>query len=156
MESTRYLLDTNVLLRLVEPDSPSYALVRSLADRLWSNGARLFYTAQNLAEFCNVCTRPADRNGFGFSVPETDKHARQVEAFFELLPDSENTHRLWRQLLVSYSVSGVQVHDARLVAHLYAHKIQHFITFNTDDFKRYPDLNILHPKVLLARVRSAP
>jgi len=66
MPGLSYLVDTNILLRLVQPDSPQYGIIRECTDRLWASGAELFYTSQNLAEFWNVCTRPADRNGFGF------------------------------------------------------------------------------------------
>lgn len=150
----RCLLDTNILLRLVQPDSSSYPLVRSVVDALWNSGASLCYTSQNLAEFWNVCTRPLDKNGFGLSVPETDARARDLERFFEFLPDSETTYRTWRQLLVTYSVSGVQVHDARLAAHLYTQPISTFITFNTQDFARYPNLDIVHPQDLLTRLHA--
>jgi predicted nucleic acid-binding protein len=150
----RCLLDTNILLRLVQPDSPQHSLVRSVVDSLWNAGASLCYTSQNLAEFWNVCTRPADKNGFGFSIPETDAYARDIESFFAFLPDTEDTHRIWRRLLVTYSVCGVQVHDARLAAQLYAHDIRTFLTFNTQDFQRYPDVEIVHPESMLARLQS--
>ena len=78
MPGSSYLVDTNILLRLVQPDSPEYGTIRQCTDRLWAGGADLFYTSQNLAEFWNVCTRPADRNGFGFSVAETDERAALI------------------------------------------------------------------------------
>jgi predicted nucleic acid-binding protein len=61
MPGSSYLVDTNILLRLVQPDSPEYGTIWQCTDRLWAQGADLFYTSQNLAEFWNVCTRPADR-----------------------------------------------------------------------------------------------
>jgi hypothetical protein len=33
-----------------------------------------------------------------------------------LLPDDVLVHEEWRRLLIEYQVSGVQVHDAHLVA----------------------------------------
>ena len=36
-----------------------------------------------------------------------------------------------------YGVSGVQVHDARLVATMLVHDVTHILTFNTQDFIRY-------------------
>ena len=72
MPGLSYLVDTNILLRLVQPDSPEYGTIRQCTDHLWERGADLFYTSQNLAEFWNVCTRPANRNGFGFSVADAD------------------------------------------------------------------------------------
>ena len=43
----------------------------------------------------------------------------------------------WRRLVVNYGVSGVQVHDARLVATMLVHDVTHILTFNTQDFIRY-------------------
>jgi len=43
----------------------------------------------------------------------------------------------WRKLVVAFNVSGVQVHDARLVANMKANSVTHILTFNTRDFIRY-------------------
>lgn len=41
-----------------------------------------------------------------------------------------------------FSVSGVKVHDARLVALLLANSMERILTFNVSDFRRYKDLGI--------------
>jgi predicted nucleic acid-binding protein len=43
----------------------------------------------------------------------------------------------WYRLVSQFNVSGVQVHDARLVAVMRVHQISHILTFNTADFARY-------------------
>jgi predicted nucleic acid-binding protein len=110
MPESSYLVDTNILLRLVQPDSPEYGTIRQCTDRLWERGAQLFYTSQNLAEFWNVCTRPADRNGFGFSVAETDERAALIEAKFSLAAESDNTSGVAQNRRCNEKVSGIQVH----------------------------------------------
>ena len=144
-----YLVDTNILLRLSQPDSPEHKSIRSCADFLWAQGADLFYTSQNLAEFWNVCTRPADRNGFGFSISETDDRATLIEAKLNFAADSEATHREWRRIVVREGVSGVQVHDARLVAAMHVHRIGNLLTLNVQDFRRYGDIVVVSPQDLL-------
>ncbi len=116
MPGASYLVDTNILLRLAQPDSPEHGSIRQCTDVLWAKGANLFYTSQNLAEFWNVCTRPTDRNGFGFSISEADERASLIEAQLNFAADNEATHWEWRRIVVTQGVSGVQVHDARLVA----------------------------------------
>jgi predicted nucleic acid-binding protein len=150
MPGAAYLVDTNILLRLGQPDSLEHGIVRQCADLLWARGADLFYTSQNLAEFWNVCTRPAARNGFGFSVPEADERARLIEAQLSFAPDSEATHREWRRIVVAKSVSGVQVHDARLVAAMHVHRIENLLTLNVQDFLRYEDIVVLSPQNVLS------
>ena len=84
-----------------------------------------------------MSTRPADRNGFGRTPFETDQLLQRLERLFPLLPDSPDVYPEWRRLVVDYDVSGVQVHDARLVATMLVHDVKHILTFNTQDFTRY-------------------
>jgi predicted nucleic acid-binding protein len=144
-----YLVDTNVLLRLAQSDSPEHATIRRCTEILWAQGANLFYTSQNLAEFWNVCTRPAERNGFGFSISEADDRASLIEAKLNFAADSEATHWEWRKIVVSQGVSGVQVHDARLVAAMHIHRINHLLTLNLQDFRRYGDIVVISPSGVL-------
>jgi predicted nucleic acid-binding protein len=149
MSVTVYLADTNVLLRLSQSDSPEYPLMRLALERLWTAAAQICYTAQNITEFWNVCARPAQQNGFGFSISETDERVSELEQNFVLLPDNEYVHREWRRLVVDYSVRGVQVHDARLVASMRVHGVRNVLTLNQRDFSRYSGITAVHPRELI-------
>jgi predicted nucleic acid-binding protein len=142
------LIDTNVLLRFVKPDDRDYALAQTAVRRLWEAGDDLCYTSQNLAEFWNACTRPAERNGYGLSIQEVDRRARLIEGQFSFLEDSHAVHLAWRSLLVVHSVSGVQVYDARLVAAMYVHKVNQILTFNARHFVRYSGIAALDPQTV--------
>jgi len=141
-----------VLLRLVQPDSDEYGAIRRCTDLLWTRGADLFYTFQNLAEFWNVCTRPPERNGVGFSIAEIDRRASLIESKFTLAPDSPACYREWRKIVVAAEVSGVQVHDARLVAAMHVHKIRNLLTLNAGDFLRYDEVTAVSPQDLLIKI----
>lgn len=141
-----YLADTNILLRFVSPSDPNHPLVSSALYSLLGRGERVSYTSQNLVEFWNVCTRPTTaRGGFGLSVEETDRRARIIETYLTFLPDCEAVHLEWRRLVVHYRVSGVQVHDTRIVAAMLAGGITHLLTFNADDFRRFSEITAVHP-----------
>jgi predicted nucleic acid-binding protein len=148
-----YLLDSNILIRWVQPADPDYAIVESALDALARDGAILCYTSQNLAEFWNACTRPIARNGYGLSSQETDQRARLFEARLRLLPDGPSIHQEWRRLIVTHSVSGVQVYDARLVAAMRVHGVKRILTSNEKDFARYADIEAVNPRNVLARKR---
>jgi predicted nucleic acid-binding protein len=47
---------------------------------------------------------------------------------------------------VKHEVSGVQVHDARLVAAMQVHGAARILTFNVKDFSRYMDIEAIHPR----------
>jgi len=68
---------------------------------------------------------------------EADRILQHLERLFPLLPDSANVYPVWRRLVVDYDVSGVQVHDARLVATMLVHDVKYILTFNIQDFIRY-------------------
>jgi predicted nucleic acid-binding protein len=110
---------------------------------LRAEGHSLRATPQNCVEFWNVATRPIDKNGFGLLPADADRLLRLVERLFPVLPDSPAVYPQWRQLVVLYDVSGVQVHDARLVAAMIVHSVTHILTFNVTDFVRYAALGIV-------------
>jgi len=139
------LLDSNILLRISKSDDPQHAVIGHALHALVGRGVRLCYTSQTLGEFWNASTRPLDKNGFGLSVPETDRLARVIERDFQLLPDSREVHDRWRSLLVAHNIQGVQVHDARLAASMYVHGVGQLLTINVRDFRRFDGLRVLHP-----------
>ena len=144
-----HLVDTNILLRLVRRDHTEYALVRDAVTILRRRGAGLYYTLQNMAEFWNACTRPRERNGFGLSIAEVAEGARELEEILTLLPENAAVYREWRRLVVAYQVSGVKVHDTRLVAVLRTYRIRHLLTFNEADFRRYEEVVVVTPESII-------
>jgi hypothetical protein len=60
-----YLIDSNVLIRWVQTADPGFQAADAALDRLILSDADLCYTSQNLGEFWNAMTRPANRNGYG-------------------------------------------------------------------------------------------
>ena len=145
MAAVPHLADTNIFLRLAKRDDLQHTLVTAAIDRLIEQGAEICYTPQNVVEFWNVFTRPKERNGFGLTPAEANAQAALLENRFTLLPENERIHPAWRELVVSHSVSGVQVHDARLVAAMRVHEISHLLTLNRADFLRYHEITIVHP-----------
>jgi len=143
------LLDTNILLRLFTRESASYETVVSAVERLRVQEEDLYFAPQNAAEFWNVATRPEDRNGFGLALREAGSLLDHLEQLFAVLPETPALYPAWRSLVRSVSVSGVQVHDARLVAWMQVHEVGCILTLNSDDFARYAShaaIEVPHPK----------
>jgi predicted nucleic acid-binding protein len=142
----RYLVDTNVLLRLSRENDPEHGVVQRAVGNLVSEGAILCFSLQNVAEFWNVCTRPAHLNGYGLSKDETSRRVRAIEQTMTLLPDSEKVYEVWRTLVNDHDVRGVQVHDARLIALMRVYGVPCILTFNQGDFTRYGAERVVHPR----------
>jgi predicted nucleic acid-binding protein len=136
-----YAVDTNVLLRIFKRADPECSTIRKAFLNLRQDGHSLMISPQNMAEFWCVATRPATaRGGFGLTIEQTDKQTRILEKFFHIVPEERQTYSIWRDLVKTHSVSGVRVHDARLVAWMMTHSIDDIITLNGSDFVRYPGM----------------
>jgi predicted nucleic acid-binding protein len=113
--------------------------------RLLARGDRVCITAQNLIEFWAVATRPTAANGLGWTVVKAKTEVERLLDQFPLLLESPAVFVHWRQLVATLGVEGKNVHDARLIAVMRAHGVTHFLTFNTEDFSRYPGIVLVHP-----------
>jgi predicted nucleic acid-binding protein len=141
-----YLVDTNILLRFLLPNDPAYPAIRKAVSILKIRREQLVTTPQNVAEFWNVCTRPATaRGGLGLTVEATERRLSLLERHFPILPDHPEVYRHWKLLVLSHNVRGVQVHDARLVAWMTAHAVTDILTSNVADFARYPGIRVSAP-----------
>lgn len=100
---------------------------------------------QNLAEFWNVSTTPIDKNGFGLSAERASKRRAVIERICEVVTENDDSYRIWKGLLVAQSVTGVSVHDARLVSVMIAQGISTVLTLNEQDFRRYSGISAVTP-----------
>ena len=142
------VVDTNILLRITRRSDVKQQLVAMALAQLARQGTTLHYTHQNIAELWNVMTRPVGRNGLGLSVNEDETEVRAIERGMTLLPDSEAVCQEWRKIIFQYGALGVQVHDARLAAAMYVHRVTHILTLNLADFNRFGGLTPVHPNQL--------
>ena len=138
------LVDTNVLLRQLQPELPQYRAAIDSVARFLDDGEIVYFTPQNVAEFWNVMTRPVANNGLGFSVAQALAEVEKIEATLTLLPDSPAIYSEWKRLVIKHSVLGAKVHDTRLVASMNVHGVGRLLTFNTADFQRF-GIEVLTP-----------
>lgn len=146
---TDYLLDTNILLRAVQPEAPNYALAVESVALILDSGDNVFLTPQILIEFWAVATRPINVNGLGWSSTVVETELEQLQQQFPMLDDTAEVFSKWLHLVKQYAVQGKQVHDARLVAVMQAYGLTHLLTFNGEDFQRYP-ITAVHPSEIVA------
>ncbi|HWD97823.1 MAG TPA: type II toxin-antitoxin system VapC family toxin [Bryobacteraceae bacterium] len=139
------LLDSNILLRTGKVTPGHYPDIELALDLLVRGGFKFCFTSQTLGEFWNVCTRPANRNGYGLSVAATDVLAKRIESEYDRLPETSAVHDHWRALLIQHQIKGAQVHDARIAAAMYVHGVTHILTLNDRDFLRFPGIRVLRP-----------
>jgi predicted nucleic acid-binding protein len=139
-------VDSNVLLRTADPGDPKHTdAVHSIAS-LIAAGQSLVMTPQIAAEFWNVATRPAGKNGLGMSIDEVREEIVELEGFLSILEESIDVYAEWKRLVVAHGVSGVQVHDVRIVAAMNVYGIAELLTFNVQDFRRFTGIKASAPE----------
>jgi predicted nucleic acid-binding protein len=146
----RVLVDTNILLRSAQPTHPLSSQATSAVSKLLRQEDAVFFCAQNIAEFWNVATRPAEVNGLGLSHEEALQEVASIESLLTLLPDIPAIYPVWKRLVQDHRVQGVKVYDARLVAVMSVYLIDTILTFNVADFKRYGNISAIPPASMLA------
>lgn len=95
----RILLDTNVLLRSVEPGHPQHLASSNAIDRLRRSGHDLCIAPQVLYEFWSVATRPIEVNGLGMNAAEAYSEVISMQRLFRLLRDERTIYAIWQQLV---------------------------------------------------------
>lgn len=151
-----HLIDTGILLRLVDVRDPDHTAVRQATQVLRVRGDQLVTAPQNISEFWNVSTRPTTaRGGAGRSVERTDRCVNFFQRIATVLRDDPDVFPEWRQLVQLHQIQGVAVHDARLVAFMKVWRISHILTLNPADFRRYPGLVIVSPSDVIAAKKDA-
>jgi len=141
-----HLGDTNLLLRAAQDGHPQQAEARDAIRDLIVAGEDVFLMRQNLVEFWVVATRPADRNGLAMTPEQAEAELARLENQFPVLPDTDAVYDEWRRLVTTHGVTGFRSYDARLVASMLVHGVTHILTFNVEDFRRYPGIVVVHPQ----------
>ena len=139
-------VDTNVLVGAIQTFDPDLrAIARRAVKSLYAQSEQFVCFPQNLVEFWNASTRPAGANGLGFSPEQAARYVDRFQTLFRLLPETPEIFPSWRKLVLQHRVSGIQVHDARIVAAMAVHQVNRILTFDLDDFKRYTGITVVHP-----------
>jgi predicted nucleic acid-binding protein len=144
----KYLLDTNVVIRLCNPCDVKHDLATNTVSFLLAQGDECFLTSQILVEFWVVATRPVEVNGLGWTVEQTRSTINQLLNRFPLLEESSDIFANWLDLVTTNKVMGKRTHDARIVAVMLSHEVTHLLTFNPRDFVVIPNIVIVNPQQL--------
>jgi predicted nucleic acid-binding protein len=140
----RVLLDTNLLVRPLNPADPDGPVAQRAVAQLRAAGHTLVLVPQNLYEFWSVATRPVNKNGYGLSAKAAETELVALRGLFTILDDTPAILPEWERLVVAHSVLGKNAHDARLAAML-VHGVTHLLTFNDGDFRRFAGITVLTP-----------
>lgn len=131
------LVDTCILLRAFDSNYPDYRAIRKALRKALDDKERLVVTVQNIAEFWNAATRPLENNGQGLSAERAKRRVNIIERVCEVVSEDGASYVQWKRLVDDYGVTGVSVHDTRLVSVMVRLGIKQILTLNERHFKRY-------------------
>jgi predicted nucleic acid-binding protein len=146
----KYLLDTNILLRLLDENSSQHGIVSDAIKVLFEQQHKLMLCPQALAEFWAVATRPVNANGLGYTTAVAREAIDFFRGRFGMVFEHANALEIWLELVTEHQVSGKPTHDTKLVALMLIHGIEHVLTINTTDFKRFTEIKAVHPQEISA------
>jgi predicted nucleic acid-binding protein len=139
------LVDTNVLIRTLQPHHPFYVPADRAIRLLPEQGKELHIVGQNLIELWTVATRPLGENGLGMKAAEAAAELERIKSMFHFLPETPAIYPTWEALVIQHQVMGKPAHDARLVAAMRVHGLEAILTFDRTGFSRYPGIEVIHP-----------
>src|SRR5271155_3722038 len=106
------LVDSNILLRSIQPHHPQFLAVEHAFSTLRAKNESLCVCLQNFVEFWAVATRPSGPgNGLGLTPAAAKKELDGLADLFPIIPESDAIAGEWRQLVDLYQVSGKNPHD---------------------------------------------
>jgi predicted nucleic acid-binding protein len=146
----KYLLDTNILLRLSHPADAQNPLVTTAVATLLNQGDECYLTAQVLVELWVVATRPTDVNGLGWPIAQIRSTIDQLLQQFPLVEENPRIFPAWLELVTASQIQGKRTHDARIVAVMLSTDIRHILTLNPKDFSGISAITIVHPQTIVA------
>jgi predicted nucleic acid-binding protein len=142
----KWLIDTNVLLRIQDEEPQCSEEALEAVARIAEGGGTACVTPQVLVEFWCAATRPTDVNGLGWDIEAASESMNKILGKYALLEDSPAVFDQWLPLVRNHQRKGKQVHDARLVAVMKAHGVENLLTFNVEDFAAYDEIKTVHPR----------
>lgn len=145
----RWLIDTNVLVRLRDQQSAHFSACVQAIAKLRAHGDVLCVCTQVAIEYFVVATRPVEVNGIGLSCEQAIPDVRDFRRLFLWLPEPPDIINAWEQTVVKYGITGKQAHDARLIALMLAHGVEGILTLNTVHFQRYHEVRAESPYQLV-------
>src|SRR5215218_10450474 len=100
------LIDTNVLTRSLQPNSPHFPAATTALRELNRRQERMCVVPQVLYEFWAVCTRPPGENGLGITTAQAGAEQVKIVSLFTLIQDTPAIFPEWQRLVAQHDVKG--------------------------------------------------
>ncbi len=137
----KIFLDTNILVYLVNEDSPFHANVSKKFSEI-RHGHQFWISRQILREYAVVMTRP----GIMEKPLSSEELVSDIEAWkriFQIADETEQVTDRLTDLIKNFNIKGKRIHDANIVATMLTNSISKLFTVNLNDFKKFKEIDIV-------------
>ncbi len=137
----KIFVDTNILVYLANEDSP-FHLRSAEKFKEVAGKSELWTSRQVLREYAVVMTRPGIVEN-PLSSKEVASDIEKWESIFQIADETEEVTGILVELIKAHDIKGKKIHDANIVAAMMVNLIETLFTFNTDDFKRFKNIELI-------------
>jgi predicted nucleic acid-binding protein len=155
-----YLVDTNILVRLVLPHDPLSPITLAAIDELQTRGEALLVTPQNLMqnlmEFWAGGHTTAGGKRSGLHERQSARRSPPIGGAVSCYRSASGDVSALAPARQMHAVRGRQAFDAHLAAVMMESGLDRILTFNVDDCRRYAGITAVSPQSVLAPPAAAP
>lgn len=132
----KIFIDTNILIYANLSLSLFHELAQNKIKQYVTAGSTLYLSRQVLREYLSSMTRKNELTA-EVSITQLKQDIQFFSEDYYILEDSSSITEKLTELMEEFSVSGALVHDANIVATMIVNKIEHILTYNVSDFKKF-------------------
>ena len=139
-------IDTNILVYANLALSPFHHAAVTRLQTFDRQGCELWLSRQSLREYLSALTKT---NSLTAPIPISSlaKDVRDFSARFLIGEDGAQVTDYLLDLLTRFPTGGKQVHDANIVASMLRYSVNHLLTHNVEDFKRFSSVVTILPLI---------
>jgi len=143
MMPDKIFIDTNILVYLVNEDSPFRVKVeKKFREIVKRYGSEIYISRQVLREYAVVMTKPGTVEN-PLSPEEVICDLERWNNIFQVLDETEGTTQVLMELIKNYGIKGKKIHDANIVATMVVYSIKNLFTLNVNDFKMFEEIHLV-------------
>ncbi len=136
----KLFVDTNILVYANNSLSPFCTAARQKLIDATADFDSVWVSRQVFREFAAIVSREMNSTIGRVNFDKLAASIHQMEHDFSVAENSGAVTKFWLALLKETNTSGKQVHDAQIVATMLHYRIDHLLTHNEADFKRFSHL----------------
>lgn len=139
----KIFIDTNIIVYADSKDDNFSAIARETLKSYADKGYQLYISRQVIREYLVITSRKMILSK-NYDSKRLVARIKQFDEYFIVADDDKLVTDKLLELIDKYQIKGKQIHDTSIVATVIVNNIDHLLTNNINDFKKYnEDFNLI-------------